>query len=609
MKYLICFLLLFSYSCFADSENLLLKKSVQDSLDTFNKIDRPLFSADCMLGSKEVKKIKCLELASNFCKKLEGQGDDEGNLKTFDGKIMTGKSPKSGMALSVIENDKSLINSLPNLPNEIQKELRPIIEKLNDHYTKEDDTSEWSKKYSEIKTEISDALEKLADQQFDKENAPYKANETKNWKIGQSMAYKKIARDIFDQITIVKYAHHPNWKRVEDLYPKVVDNLSKTIDLMNIPQETKEKVKTKLMSVKLSLPMRDPGITNASKECAETEVNAFYTSYTNTFTVCAGNFNQFQSASSLARTIGHELAHAFDSDNFVQDEFDKNDFAQNSLSKLINQNKQTYKCDEWKKIVDKILIPPTNFTILGSPFDKLYSCLRRNSNLEEMSTANVKFASKQLIKVFIAKEADKETFTDLLKKSEEVYYRPDLMTALRNGYIEQSQKRDVSTSEIFMQDFYCALEENKINSEQFESLDKAARSRIFEKSIGQTSKVMEAWFVRYFQYCGKNCGDLTSFNLAFNPAEKVADWFSAHAYPEYLKTLNPEDRAEAAALGVSRFCPYKNGSDLLGAQLNFSLEIHPDNLLRVSSFFTPEVAKLVGCEIDEKEMGDSQCMP
>jgi hypothetical protein len=573
-------------------------------------------------GAKNITR-SCAEISDNFCSKLWNE-KNKGNIKVFDGEIKAGKSENSEISLSTLENDKALIGAISHLSIDAKTALEPVFAEFKNVLDQESDDMKWYRKRSAIKQKINDAIDDLIDQRFEKRYPEIKIKDSKKWTIDQTLLYKKEARIFNDELIAAKYSNHPNWIRVEKIFPQIKTKLAQEIDKLKIPEERKKLMKDKVLSIKLSLPLQDPDSVEASDECSTTEVNAFYTSATKKFTVCAGLFNRYQSDSAITFVLLHEVAHSIDSENLAKDDWRLKSPVAKVLKKLAHSDGPVYKCDEWKNVSDNVLIPGGSFSVQDAdPLENLYSCLRGKQKLDEMNIENVSNAVKNLVKNTIDNYANANAFTAIAQKQmkkdgklqkNEIYLRPDKFLENNNGYNDQGLIRNSNPVEIFTQNFSCILSQSNLTEAQYESASTETRSKLFENAIEQTSKNLQVQNEDYFKYCGRNCSQLTSFDLSVNPQEKIADWFATLSYPAFLENVLPENRAEASALTTSLFCDSSEipsaSPELALSEKKFSLETHPDDRSRRVSLYTPEVAKLIDCknEIDG-EKGSVACQP
>ncbi len=613
----LCLLFLFfTHSSNAQDEVGLLKEITKNMIQGIKEFNTSIDTLECSVNPQEFNKKSCSAITDNFCKELWND-KNAGNRKVFDGEILAGKSPMTGIDLSTIANDNALVASIDRLPEDAKKHLSPSIERLSKLLKNETKSPMWYFDYTKIKMAIKSAMEKLATERFEK-NTNIKVEEDRAWTVDETIKYQTETRKVFDEVTFAKYKLHPNWLRVESAYVKAKDLLLKNIESLNIPLEKKNELKTKVTSVELTLPSLDPKLMG-SKECASTEVNAYYSAAANKFTVCAGYFNRYLSESSLVFIIAHELGHSVDSEQQARDQWKKEASIPKKLNSLVNSKNQTYSCSEWKSLNEKLFTLPTDFKNKKTPFDNLYTCLRSASNNEDNDFSKVLSAVEKQVKTEIGKQVDLDVFSMLLDKNKKVedetmvneaYYRPDIQKAGWLGHYEENKNRNVDNTEIFMQSFYCLLEDNKLTKAEFELAPEKLRSSIVEKAIEQTTKIKIADAVEYYSYCGKNCSGLTSDKLSVDISENTADWLAVKSFPNYLKSIPPENREEASALSTSLFCTKDlDDSVLTPEEKNFALRKHPEGRHRRISLYSPETSNLLGCKVQVGEEGDSKCKP
>ena len=615
MKYLTQLYLLFFFfinSSYGYDESAQLKESTKEVIKGIREFNMPVNALECSVNPLDSQKKSCASITDNFCKELWNE-KNSGNIKVFDGQILAGKSPKTDIDLSTLANDKALIDSIDRLPADIKKQLSPTIEKLAILLNNETSSPKWHFDYTGIKMAIKRGMDSVANERYDKKNSTKVENRDK-WTIPESINYQNETRKVFDEITIAKYKKHPNWLRVETAYVKAKNLLLKNIETLDIPVNKKNELKSKIASVELTLPSLDPNLMG-SKECASTEVNAYYKPLTNKFTVCAGYFNRNQSESSLIFIIAHELGHSIDSETQANDKWKNEGSISTKLKPLIKSKNQTYSCNEWKSMNKKTFVVPTKFEIIKSPLDKLYSCLRGDVKVNELNLSSVLSVVEQQVKTEIEKLTNLNAFSNLIEKTQnieneildnEAYYRPDIQIAAWRGYNEENQNRSVDSTEVFMQSFYCILESHNLGKKEFESASSELKASILKKAMEQTTKIKIMEKTQYYSYCGENCSGLANSNLAVDISERSADWLAASAYPEYLKTLKPENREQASALSTSLFCiSGKEGIDHTLEEKAF----YADNRHRRVSLYTPKISKIIGCGVQANDEGDSKCNP
>lgn len=609
-------LLFFIPACFASDDSVLLKEVASEVIDGIKEFNTSSEIIECSVNPLESTKKSCSAITDNFCKELWSD-KNSGNIKVFDGEILAGKSPLTGIDLSTLANDNALVSSIERLPEDAKKHLSPSIARLAKLLKNETKSPMWYFDYTKIKMSLKSAMEKLATERFQKNNN-IKEDADRVWNVDETVKYQTETRKVFDEITFAKYKLHPNWLRVEAAYTKAKSLLLNNIEKLDVPLEKKNELKNKVTSVELTLPSLDPKLMG-SKECASTEINAYYSASANKFTVCAGYFNRYLSESSLVFIIAHELGHSIDSEQQARDLWKKEASIPKKLNSLINSKNQTYSCSEWKSMNEKTFILPPDFKNKKSSFDNLYSCFRGDSKNEESNLSSVVSAVQKQVKAEIGKQVDLDVFSMLLDKNKnvedvvianEAYLRPDIQKAGWLGHYEKNIGRNVDSTEIFMQSFYCQLEDNNLTKDEFESASKELRASLLEKAIEQTTNIRVADTVEYYSYCGKNCSGLTDDNLSTDVSENMADWLAVKSIPNYLKNLQPENREEASAVSTSLFCTKAlDDTEITPEEQTFAFKKHPEGRHRRISLYSPEVSNILGCSVQSGEEGDSKCRP
>lgn len=572
-------------------------------LEKMRGINSDIFSTlDCPNLSPREDKKSCSEITDNFCSRLWSK-QNNGNLEVFDGAIKAGKSNKSELSLSVLEDDNALLDSFPRLSEDAQKAFAPIFAELKKTLSEEKDEAKWYRKRSAIKLQLKNAIDDLIDERIEKEKE--KPENSNLSKIEKGLLDVRVHDDLHDEITLAKYKTHPNWQRVEKIFPLVKENLIASIGKLKISEERKKIMLEKIRSINLSLPLQNKNTVMADESCATTTVNAYYLSSTNQFTVCAGFFNQYQSNSAIVFILTHEMGHSIDSENIAKMEWRQKSEVAKSLNKLKNSKGPVYSCSEWEKEKETTLKPMENFSLKNlDPLEKVYSCIANAPELEEMSKPRISHAAKTITAELMNEYANSNFFSKLVQKEEknEVYLRPDKALEKMDGYNDKDQTRDVDPIELFNQSFNCLLEKNKIDENQFQEINPNLKIKIFEDAMKETAELMQLRFEDYFQYCGKNCSQLVRYGLSANTKEGTSDWFASRAFPDFLKSISPDKRGESSALSTSLFCDSAGTSNsnselLITSEKKYSLEPHPDDSSRRTSLYIPETAKLLNCEI------------
>jgi len=131
---------------------------------------------------------------------------------------------------------------------------------------------------------------------------------------------------------------------------------------------------------------------------------------------------------------------------------------------------------------------------------------------------------------------------------------------------------------------------------------------MFQDAILSAQSAQEALLVEKFRHCGRECRELLKEELSRDRNENFADWISIQAFPRYLsRETSLEKRRELAGLASSLFCTepgYIKTSnadhDFDVIEKTFSQLPHPEYRVRRLSVFSPKVAELVNCRMDDE---------
>lgn len=575
-------------------------------------------------GSSTLYEMPCEQITDNFCSRLWSK-ENKGNLKVFDGQILKGTSKKSKIAITQWLDDQATIASLAKLAPDLRKELGPIVKQWKAAYAEERDDDTWYDSLSIFRFQYENGIKKVAHDRVLKEHPDWKNISKENQTLVQSLRYQEEEMKIEDDLVDAKYAKSENWRRVEELYPKVQGYLLDEVEKMPLSEERKEFLRKKIRETKLTLPYQDPKRAKASKECGKTTKNAYYHPWTHKFTVCAGIFNSIQSPSALALIIAHEISHSFDSERES-----KNDWLQNSefgqkFSQLANAKGPVFSCDDWSGILKQaasIWNGPLAEEELN-PLDPLYSCLAPRNNLHAEFTAdNLKRASEMKSGGKISESAGYHEFMQIAQpqsekfgevKLNETFMRPDLLIASQDGHRNPKFDRDPEPAEIFTQSYACTrLKDGQGREINYKNATQEQRQQLFAKAIENTKMVLAASYADYSTFCGKACASLVPYGLSVNPQENFSDWSGFRALAKYLANdVELKNRWEASANAVSLFCSPPNiassAPELAVIEKQFNMEQHADDRVRRVSMYIPEIAGLLGCKINENEKGYARC--
>ena len=358
-------------------------------------------------------------------------------------------------------------------------------------------------------------------------------------------------------------------------------------------------MKSKVSSVKFSLPYIDPRKIGANESCAFADDNGYYQGGTNTLYLCLGKINTMLNPGALYGTISHEISHSIDPNTFSQDVFWKSKIAL-QVAKVFDSN-ASLDCDQWRKAKLEIFTLPQQFYSLPENIENLSQCLVDRSRLDKITHSSLEFASQRLAEESINLYAKSEHFTRLTVpekyvdgrlKTNEIFLNPKLAASSGNKYLPEKyfSSGEFHISSIFVQDFKCRILEEKVSENE-----------AFEKAIAETSRLRKIFSYNKSSVLMQNFYKLIPYNLSKGVGEDFADWLSHKGMQLALERQESTLVRQAFVLARhSTFCSPGGIERVAKAKTKiekkFSRAAHPLGRKRRLRYFTPVIAELLNCE-------------
>jgi len=584
---------------------------ITHTLQQFSNIGAgPQKDGTCWVGQEESGKT-CSEISNQFCSELTDI--HRGDSKVFDGQLRLGKSPKSKLSWAQLADYEALVQSGPNLPSDLKIQAEPILARLQKALASEEDTLAWKREIADIVRSFQHRVEDTALARRDALFPKLKGIKIEFLDAEDGFRVNQVRARLEDEILEAKYAYHPNWKRVQALFPEAKSDVLKVIETLPVNEAKKAEMKKNVESIELALPYVNPARMDADEECATTDNNAFYFPRQHKFTMCAGKFNTEQSATALLRTMLHEISHAIDPN--AQAMHDCRNFGKVTLSlnRLVGAKGPAIECAEWEKVQKEILEAPA-LSPRRSELDGLYSCLTRNTKTKEWDQNRVREESELDAKQAMAGIARRADLADLSvpthqfkgkPQENEFYLRPDRSLLLAKGHPSDLGMRDVDARELFTQALACQKAERGEKHVKFTDSDitQQERASMFRRATELTQALLAKKVEEEYSFCGQNCPGLKNLGLGKETGEHFADWVANRALRRHLARVPAGgDRRQASALAYSTLCE-KMGSareapEIALEETKLARVPHPQDARRRFSFYDEITAGLVGCKLE-----------
>jgi hypothetical protein len=556
--------------------------------DGFEKVSAPGASPPCATDASP--RPSCTNMADQFCAQLWSP-KNKGNLDTLSGKVRLGKSEKSDMTQARKVDLEALVDALPRLPEDLQSKVSPLLSKLKVLLSQEQDSEAWYNAVNEVENGFWELARSVSNQRVIQLHPNWARLEKSRLTIEQRAAFETSFWDVKNQVTAAKYENHPNWLRVTKLYKQVKEDLLDEIPKWNLPSKLKKNLLARVREVSLKMPSADPRISDNESEaeianCATTRVDAFHAQRHRTFTVCAGEFNSFQSDASLYATMAHEVGHSIASDSVIFDQFMATPFGK-VLDQLCNAKGPVFSCSKWNQLKRTVLVEPRKILELKPPLEKLTSCLVPEAGLKAFDDDAIREVAREVTMDDMSEIKSNLGFSNPL--------RPDRSRAVSEGFVFLHRFCDPD------QPFYFELIAQELHCNGYSS-NVANRSKNIERAFKTAESIGVALNERLYSFCGRDCKDLAEVKMGRATVEETADWIARKLMTTFIKReASVASRRDALLTGYADFCPHAD-------EKQEENDDHPPDRSRLISVFSPEVRQLVECEPDvEVEKSSAKC--
>jgi hypothetical protein len=571
--------------------------------------------------------ILCSQITDQLCREL-WDADHRGHLKVVDGELDLGRSNKSNLlTISALTDLRALLAAESRLPRDLQKRAKPLLVKLRELIQQEAETIRWLRLNGRWNDDWQRMLNDVAEERALKKDPTLGKVRLSERTQAELMPINREYYKLFDQITLAKYVEHPNWQRVKHSFEEIRGHLLSEIAEFPMADSTKEFLVRRVKEVELTLPFLDLDVFDSRKDCAESLINAFYSPGYNKITVCTGMFNSLKSEAAIYSILAHELSHSIDPGVYNSAWLRANGQRLKLVADLIGVQKQALPCDDWGRRIKKMEEIAISKVLQPRPYDQLALCLDNNKALtKEFDPAEIARQVNEDLVDDLNYYANRNSFTHMLiptyTEFEKVrrnpyFFNPEVLVSELNGkgYTPAHSKMRgyVFGPELFFQVIQCEYEKTKTplpKEKFFTSQGDGTRDQVLKNAIEETKRILSMIYEEGYYNCGQYCQPFVKKGMARNVDEKFADWMSFRIFRRYLekqKTL--EERRRSSALAVAYLCDTpsvrQEAGSLLEVEKSFSIEPHAENRSRRLGFYNRDIAELLSCEPETKEIWGS----
>lgn len=405
---------------------------------------------------------------------------------------------------------------------------------------------------------------------------------------------RRMRRDLVSEISRAIWRGSDEWKRVESTFAKLQASFGRVIKRLNIGESVRKDWLERIASVRLVLPGAFPAIAN--EECGSTTANAFYFTYLNVVTVCAGDFN----SEDIVQTLAHEMAHALGVDRSQYLFENRSNFgrALSSFRRRVCEPK-TFTCDAWDTFrggFDESLKSLVGFDPQVPEFQ---SCLMRRPATKDLSDADIQRFARTLVTDRISDLASGDRFLRITKemmplRNGKQQRNPNFMNPCSYSLWSQGEEPvddDLTTLMFFTAEYRCTPA--KPARERLRDAIEVAKA-LSEKVTRRALRVEGRFSARSL---------LEAEGFASPPFERFADVLGSYATADLLaQSRDRWDRQNSFLASSSWQCTepslmsqYPEESSV---EKEYIFDAHTEGEQRRKELFTTPIREVIGCQKD-----------
>jgi hypothetical protein len=414
-----------------------------------------------------------------------------------------------------------------------------------------------------------------------------------NMPIELQLERRRLRRAIISELSRAIWHDDKNWQKVEQGFDRLRVAFLRMISRLDIAKAVADDWSDRISSIQLALPGSTPAISD--EECSSTTVNAYYFTYLNILTVCAGDFN----SEDILQTLAHEMAHSLGIDRATYLFEVNSDFGKQLSTFRANVCKpETFSCEQWSTYKSSFQRSLSSLDGYQPQMREFNQCLKRRPTSKELTEEDIGRFARTIVNDRMSDLASGDRFLRLTKaqipmrsgKSEKNpnYLNPCEYSLWTEG--EEPIHDPLTTMLYFTAEYRCS---DKTGADKFKSAIEVSK----QMTTDLFRKVLRAE------------GEFSSRSLLENqgysspPFERFADVMGSYALAEHLK-LVPEkwNRRNVYLASSSWQCIEPSLAsrfpDESAVENEYIFDDHTGGDLRQKELFSTPIRETIGCEKD-----------
>ncbi|MNS81901.1 hypothetical protein D3C72_1156280 [compost metagenome] len=408
-----------------------------------------------------------------------------------------------------------------------------------------------------------------------------------------SLERRRVRRNLISEISQAIWRGDKNWIKVEEGFSRLQRSYLRMIAKLDIAEDVRKNWTKRISEVRLVLPGSFPAISN--EECSTTTINAYYYTYLNVLTVCAGDFN----SEDIIQTLAHEIGHALGIDRAQYLFQIESDFGK-KLGSFRTQicQPEKFSCSDWNEYKSKFSPRLESLDGYHPDLPQFQSCLKRRSTSKSLNPTDIQRFAKNIVSDRISGLASSDRFLRITKsevpmKNGKFQKNPNFLNPCSYYMWSQGEEPiddELTTLMYFTAEYRCS--EKPLVEKMKSSIEvaKDMSTRVLEKVISIEG-----------EYSGRSVLETEGYSSP--NFERFADVIGSYAMAEYLSELpNKWDRQNKFLASSSWQCIEPSLASHFpeesAIEKEYIFDAHTEGDQRRKELFTTPIREAISCEKD-----------
>lgn len=404
---------------------------------------------------------------------------------------------------------------------------------------------------------------------------------------------RRMHRNLVSEISRAIWRNDKNWKKVEKGFAKLKESYLRMIDNLDIEKSIQDDWKKKIEDVQLVLPGSFAAIAN--EECSTTTINAYYYTYLNVVTICAGDFN----SEDIIQTLAHEMGHALGIDRSQYLYQVRSDFGQ-QLGQLRGQvcERQNFSCEFWNKYKNNHTSWLSSLSDYRPELPEFQRCLKRRETSKKLTDKDIGRIAESIVSDRVSDLASSDRFLRITKpelpmingktQKNPNYFNPCSYYMWTQG--EEPIDDELTTLMYFTAEYRCS---DKQPAEKFKEAIEVAKHMSVDV-LKATLKIEGEFSAR---------GVMETEGYSSPPYERFADVIGSYAMADFLSDLPTRlDRQNKFLASSSWQCVQPSLATRFpeesAIEKEYIFDAHTEGDQRRKELFTAPIRSAIGCDKD-----------